>query len=523
MDLIRVLENQYRLHKSTEEEQAKIQFEWIDGHFTTVQEEPCGWLVLKFHPNEVNKTHDHEWSNYEQFITDTGQILMRIAEWEFQVKNFSDCKRIKPIIQDDYTSARYKSSILEFKDDIDRFWQNKMLVTPGKYDQEINIEDNTRVPRFRIQSINIIRGVPGSGKSTFCKQLCQKHANQKILYTAPNHQQVCNFANKLVKDNIAFTVLSEESRLEKSLRKYHNSNQSDFNEKIKNQILPSSRVTLSTSTKPIKNLRAAEITILIIDEATRVTLIDAITLIRKMPDLKSIILCGDNKQLGARMGEHKVLDIFRYAKNQNVQKYFLPWQFRFGHGTNSIVSRIFYKGKMKNKRFDPESQIHFIIIKDCLCEDQIGCIREVEAVQKAMTAFRDDDNVAVITPYVNQIAKLNAIRELKDRVISIDRCQGAEYEHTIISVARHKGMGFIDRARLNVALTRARKSTIVVVNKNILAASPELSMIYNEAVEKGLTMEVVYGPTRYQWLGDNEKSLNQVQNGEYVVLDGHLE
>ena len=497
MEIIKILEKQYKLHRATEENQTKLSFDWIPGKFTTISEEPCGWSVVKFSAEDGREIPVGIWNEQEQFITDTGQMLTQISSRKFRVKNFVPSMQLKPIIQDDYTSARYKSSIMEFPDDVQRFWQNEALITSVTNNKELNINDNMKVPLFRIKSINIIRGVPGSGKSTFCRELCKKHQNEKILYTAPNHQQVSNFSRKLIEQTIGFTVLSEESRLEKDLRKYHNANQPDFNEKIKNQILPSAKVTLSTSTKPIKNLRSAGITILIVDEATRVSLIDAITLVRKMPELKVIILCGDSKQLGARIGNHKVLDIFRYAMNQNVTRFFLPYQYRFGQGTNDIISSIFYKGKMRYKLQNRKSEIHFVIIKDCLCDSLIGCDREVEAVRKLIEIIPDVKDIGIITPYLDQVSKLESIQEFRDSITSIDTCQGAEYQNSLVSIARHKGLGFIDKARLNVALTRARENTVVIVNKNVLATSKDLAKLYENAVKRNLVIELDHGPSKF--------------------------
>ena len=497
MEIIEILEKQYKLFKTTEEKQTKLSFDWIPGEFITTSEEPCGWSVVKFSAEDGREIPVGIWNEQEQFITDTGQILTQISSQKFRVKNFMSCRQIKPIIQDDYTSARYKSTIMEFPDDVQRLWQNEALVTSAAHNQEQNINDNMKVPLFKIKSINIIRGVPGSGKSTFCRELCKTHKNQKILYTAPNHQQVSNFSKKLIEQSIDFTVLSEESRLEKDLRRYHNSNQLEFNEKVKNQILPSAKVTLSTSTKPIKNLRSAGITILIIDEATRVSLIDAITLVRKMPELKVIILCGDSKQLGARIGNHKVLDIFRYAMNKNVTRFFLPFQYRFGQGTNDIISSIFYKGKMRYKLQNRKSEIHFVIIKDCLCESLIGCSKEVEAVRKLLDIIPDVKDIGIITPYLDQVLKLEAIEGLSNSVTTIDSCQGSEYQHSLVSIARHKGMGFIDKARLNVALTRARENTVVIVNKNVLQTSKDLAKLYENAIMRKLVIEVDHGPSKF--------------------------
>ena len=501
------MDHQYRTHKKTEENEEKKQFEWITGRFSRLEEEPCGWTVIKFHPEDDHEIPAELWTN-EQFTTENEQILTQTDRKKFRVKNFIESSRIKPIVQDDYTSARYKSSLLEFPDDVERFWQNQALVTSPRRSREVHIEDNTKIPRFKLRTINVIRGVPGSGKSTFCKEICQKHSKEKILYTAPNHMQVSNFAFKLLKATIKFTVLSEEARLHKELRKHHNSNQADFNEKYKNQILESTNLTLSTCTKPIKNLRAAGVTILIIDEATRTTVLDAVTLIRKMPDLKVIIMCGDDRQLGARIGNTKVEDIFRYALKYESSRYFLPMQYRFGQGTNSTISKIFYDNKMTNKRQDKDSEIHVVLINACHCESEIGCEKEVDAIIRMLRIFDRDTSIGIISPYHDQLNRLEkALPQWKSTMTTIDSCQGAEYEHVLISIGRHTKIGFIDRARLNVALTRARKGTVLVMNRNVMIKSKELSEIYRIATNKNLIIDFTNDPdTNKETIKDHESA-----------------
>ena len=125
MEIIKILEKQYKLHRATEENQTKLSFDWIPGKFTTISEEPCGWSVVKFSAEDGREIPVGIWNEQEQFITDTGQMLTQISSRKFRVKKFVPSMQLKPIIQDDYTSARYKSSIMEFPDDVQRFWQNE--------------------------------------------------------------------------------------------------------------------------------------------------------------------------------------------------------------------------------------------------------------------------------------------------------------------------------------------------------------------------------------------------------------
>ena len=66
-------------------------------------------------------------------------------------------------------------------------------------------------------------------------------------------------------------------------------------------------------------------------------------------------------------------------------------------------------------------------------------------------------------------------RDNKLRIKTIDTVQGDEAESVIISMGRHKGQGFINRQRMNVALSRARGWTLIVGNKEVIEGCQALT------------------------------------------------
>lgn len=78
-------------------------------------------------------------------------------------------------------------------------------------------------------------------------------------------------------------------------------------------------------------------------------------------------------------------------------------------------------------------------------------------------------SVGIITPYARHrselIAKVKQMKLKNVTVYTIDAVQGREEDIVIISLARTFGVGFMDNEqRLNVALTRAKESLMIVGN-----------------------------------------------------------
>jgi len=111
-------------------------------------------------------------------------------------------------------------------------------------------------------------------------------------------------------------------------------------------------------------------------------------------------------------------------------------------------------------------------------EEEKVVISTIQAV-KAMVG--DKLSIGVITFYAKQ--KQNISLEVQNRrltnvvVNTVDGFQGSERDVIIISCVRSGGggIGFVqDRQRLNVALTRARYSLVVVGNMGTLKSSSDM-------------------------------------------------
>lgn len=108
-------------------------------------------------------------------------------------------------------------------------------------------------------------------------------------------------------------------------------------------------------------------------------------------------------------------------------------------------------------------------------------------VRAALRRARADATVAVITPYASQKAKiLELLSQGEDSVVgrgdarvrcnTVDSYQGQEADIVVFSCVRTSRLGFLrDERRLNVALTRARESLLIVGSADLLRNGPEAS------------------------------------------------
>ena len=109
-----------------------------------------------------------------------------------------------------------------------------------------------------------------------------------------------------------------------------------------------------------------------------------------------------------------------------------------------------------------------------------------------------EEHVAVISFYAEQIHQINTALKSKYpniRVNTVDGFQGGESDIIIISCVRanlDKQIGFLkDAKRLNVALTRAKFSLIILGNKSTLMRS-DIAELVSDAGERNTLYEIVY-------------------------------
>ena len=374
-----------------------------------------------------------------------------------------------------------------------------------------------------------LQGPPGTGKTFHSAnaivELLKK--NKKIAVTANSHKVIHNLLERV--ENIA----TKQNFVFKGLKKGNPNDGDSFydgkliktesNEKKYIDGLKENKILLYGGTK--YHLASwyyrSKIDYLFIDEASQFSLADLIAL---GGITKNIVLVGDAMQLGQpTQGSHpnlsgySVLDYLLEGKdtvpaNMGI---FLTRTYRMHPNINVFISENFYENKLltdisaesrkviyPKNFFINNNGIHTILMDhtDCSQTSEAEFKKIDEIIKKLLgQKFIDTDKTErpltisdflIISPYNAQVNFLLERLPGGTRCGTIDRFQGQEAPITIISMTssdvenlpRDKSF-FFNRNRLNVAVSRAQCSSIVLLNPQLLEAPPktleEFKMINN--------------------------------------------
>ncbi|KAI9505857.1 AAA domain-containing protein [Coemansia spiralis] len=301
--------------------------------------------------------------------------------------------------------------------------------------------------------------------------------------------------------------------------------------KIRMQILQKTDIlccTLSGSGHEMMASLNCTFETVIIDEAAQS--IELSCLIPMKYGCKRCILVGDPNQLPPTVFSQTAMQqlynqsIFvRIQKNAPNVVNLLSIQYRMHPEISVFPSRLFYESRLKDgpemaakqrapwhnsKNYPP-----FMFFNISSGKEQMGMSRSVFNMDEVMAAvqlvyslctdFPDlpwKQRIGVITPYKQQLRKLvetfkQFFGELAKEAIefnTVDGFQGQEKDIIIFSCVRagEGGVGFLsDKRRMNVGLTRARKSLFVLGNAKLLAASPLWKQLIDDSSARGLLLD----------------------------------
>ncbi|EFA76857.1 putative splicing endonuclease [Heterostelium album PN500] len=244
--------------------------------------------------------------------------------------------------------------------------------------------------------------------------------------------------------------------------------------------------------------------VVIIDEAAQA--VEPSTLIPLKHNVMKCILVGDPNQLPptiiSRMASQYQYEtsLFQRLSSCGIPQQVLKVQYRMHPSISRFPSRHFYMNVLedgpnvknyteefyKDPRFGP---FIFYDIYDSNEESGPGHslknVTEAKLVALLITNLENSfpnikKSIGVITPYKQQVheikRRISPVNQDID-VSSVDGFQGREKDIIIFSCVRaHRGgtIGFLsDVRRMNVGLTRARSSLIVIGNSNLLKLNPD--------------------------------------------------
>ncbi|KAI8324439.1 P-loop containing nucleoside triphosphate hydrolase protein, partial [Martensiomyces pterosporus] len=298
--------------------------------------------------------------------------------------------------------------------------------------------------------------------------------------------------------------------------------------KIRLQILQKTDIlccTLSGSGHDILTSINCTFDTVIIDEAAQS--VELSCLIPLKYGCERCILVGDPNQLpptvlsqAAAQHMYNQSMFVRIQKSSPESVNLLSIQYRMHPEISVFPSRLFYESRLKdgpemakkqtapwhaNPKYPP-----FMFFNIWMGKEQAGRSHSVfntaeadAAVQLVQNICRDYPNVefkqkiGVITPYKQQLRVLTEKftksfgAKVTDAIEfnTVDGFQGQEKEIIIFSCVRAggSGVGFLaDERRMNVGLTRARKSLFILGNSNMLVVSPLWKSLIDDATRRDL-------------------------------------
>ncbi|SFR59755.1 AAA domain-containing protein [Halogeometricum limi] len=253
-------------------------------------------------------------------------------------------------------------------------------------------------------------------------------------------------------------------------------------------------VAATTASCGSRVVREQSFDVALVDEASQLTEPGTLAAINRAD---RFVLVGDHEQLPPVVRAEN--DLQRSLFERLVEEYpdasvMLDRQYRMSQRIQAFSSAEFYDGALRPATGEVAAQrlsdlgIDESVLPDDL-HDPVAFVdsdsprvgntnpgeadRIAELVETYVAAGVDPDDIGVIAPFRAQVAEIS--RRTDVTVDTVDRFQGSSKEVILVSFVvsgRIDGPIFEDHRRINVALTRAKKSLVLVGDADALASDP---------------------------------------------------
>nr|WP_254282816.1 AAA domain-containing protein [Halomicroarcula limicola] len=352
----------------------------------------------------------------------------------------------------------------------------------------------------------LVHGPPGTGKTYTLARMLRAlvERGDRILLSAFTNRAVDNAIEALEEQGFTDIVrVGTESGVREDMQKYR-LEQSGDPDKCAGTLRDAQVVAATTATCGGTALQSQSFDVAVVDEAGQLTepgTLAATTLADRF------VLVGDHQQLPPVVqSEDETLSrsLFqRLIEASPEAGVMLDRQYRMAQRIQAFASREFYDGQLRPatgevaaQRIDDLPGVSLDSLPANLRDrvafvdpdgSQVGNTNpdEADTVAEVVSAYREAgvpaDDIGVIAPFRAQVAELD--RRLPDVAVdTVDRFQGSSKEVIVVSFVATgtlDGPIFEDYRRINVALTRAKKSLVLVGDRDALAADD----VYRRMVE----------------------------------------
>ncbi len=478
----------------------------------------------------------------EELVDDFIQSKLRI-DWTVNIKNYQ-------AMLDSLQDIKYNKSNKQHLKDIllnkcQPTWKEKATVE-NDYIHSILSQAQRRVVRNSLEAKDyyLIAGAAGTGKTLVADEIIQQAVRhgKKILVTASTNQVLDNLLEKTI-ENCEQVVrighpADSNSPLKKmtlaSLIQQGEDTGNSVQENCVQKIIEEAAVIGATNFAADSDLLTGiEFDLVVIDDANQATEPESILAISKAD---KFILLGDKEQfspelqsrVAAQDGLIKSLFERLYEETTEEFKSFLDIQYRMNEKIMNFSNKYFYNGEIKSASAVNNIKLYDFNVDNLNCFTEQALAPEfplvfldtlkmkaseytlpgfhtyqnpveveivLDIVDRALKLGLDEEDIAVISPYLDQIDLLH--HQAKNKKIEtnlIEALQGREKEVIIFTTVRSNQEGNLGRLqnlkKLNITLTRARKKIIIVGDSSTLISHKMYSLLIRYISEHGLIYQL---------------------------------
>ena len=349
----------------------------------------------------------------------------------------------------------------------------------------------------RAEDFALVHGPPGTGKTYTIARLVRAlvENGDRVLLSAFTNRAVDNALEALRDQGFEGAVrYGTETGVRDDMTDLRLVARGDPNERVA-ELRNASVVAATTAGCGSRTLTEEEFDVAVVDEASQLTEPGTLAAINRAD---RFVLVGDHRQLPPVVRSETDLrtSLFeRLVEDHPDAATLLDRQYRMNQRIQAFPSREFYDGKLRpatgevaGRRLTDLDEVDADALPDYLADpvafldpdgDQDGNRNEAEAdrvaavVDDLLAAGLDPDDIGVIAPFRAQVAEIG--RRVDVTVDTVDRFQGSSEEAIVVSFVATgdlDGPIFEDHRRVNVALTRAKRSLVLVGDEGALRSEP---------------------------------------------------
>ncbi len=343
------------------------------------------------------------------------------------------------------------------------------------------------------EELALIHGPPGTGKTYTIACLVQAllASGERVLLSAYTNRAVDNALEALRDQGIDDIVrLGTESGVRTDMQDLRLPRRGDP-ETLATRLREAPLVAATTTTCGSREARELEFDVAVVDEASQLTEPDALAAITRAD---RVVLVGDHCQLPPVVRAEN--DLSRSLFERLIEEHpdaavKLERQYRMAQAIQAFPSKEFYEGTLRPATSDVAGRnIGEIADREAVprplrapvsfhhVESDAGgntdaneAARVAEIVEAFESAGVPRDDLGVIAPFRAQVAEITTRVPDDITVDTVDRFQGSSKDVIIVSFVASgtlDGPLFEDERRLNVALTRAKRSLVLVGDRHVL-------------------------------------------------------